>query len=652
MSPSARSIIALMKAVALLSLAAPAGHGLAALRPGFHSGGGAQTCASKPIISGFVPDAFYRPANNVVETFKGTNFNTIATTIAWSVAEQRQGAVNLDRYYPALDALASSGYCLIVILDTSGRKMDVLPPDMRGKSIGPIPEFSIPPWVSGASMPRRQIDFYNGPTNALDFNDPKALQLAADFYRKVIPLLRGRYGPHITAIAPCVTDECEIKYAQRGFKWQSYGEIDQSAFRGYLRSKGLPPAKLPVLDYANSLGRGRPRVQPDYPAMQDFREDSIRNYACALSDIIKTFGFSRMGYFGQPFAFTDGIYATGVIEKTINCFDIVSIDYNFYNGYAVEDKIYTPAFITKYAIDLGYKKVITGLYMERFRDPATAAVGPHGFDVLRSAIAELRPSAAYAGLEIGNLSGHEWLKPTYLKDEVRRFTSPRHSPARPAKTIGLYASMANSYLWQGDWSNGRQVNQDDLVQTYAHLMAKPNYQVRIVSDHQLAANPQALNAYDLIILPHLTAPPPAGREALRKFILAGGKTLSDLGLDEYRPSGEPQKDSLQALLGIRAARPVKGHILVHTGWTLHVLPRQNQYVNGFILAPRQGYAVQYPGLGPGGGLVVKGQESVVFGFMPLLVQGKAAPWAIGIFDDSVKNLVERPTRSTRPSLQN
>lgn len=378
-------------------------------------------CHSQPIISSFVSDVFYQDSEKLVSSFRGTSFNTVATTLAWSVIEKQHRHVDLSMYYPQLDALTQAGYCLIVLIDTSGRAMRSDVAKILVKDITTIPLTSQPEWI-GAFAPRaKAIDFFGTPSGTLDFEDAESFSLVKELYAAVLPELHHRYGSSIVAVSPCITSECEVKYSQVGFRWQSYGPLSQKAFRHQLVKWGIKPEDMPMMNYGNHLAAGNPRIQPLYPHMQTFRENSLRNYVCQLTKIIRSESLKSIGYFGETFTLGDGIFATGVIEKTAGCFDIAAIDYNFYNGHGVEFKPEIPAFMADYALSLGYSQVLVGLYMERFRDINTLKIDPRGYEILHKSLEHIHPDTRITGIEIGNLTGKEFTKlgyVTYLATEM------------------------------------------------------------------------------------------------------------------------------------------------------------------------------------------------------------------------------------------
>lgn len=621
----------------------------------------AGPCQDGPIVSGFESDVFYHEPRTLVRGFEGSGINTVATTIAWSVVEAQPGQIDASPYYPALDALVARGYCLILLLDTAGR---ALHSDIARKyvaDLATIPESSRPGWLVEQVTGLHAVDFYGGVSRSLEFENLEARKLAERFYRGVIPALVARYADHIVGFATCVTSECEIKYSQNGFRWESYSPLAQAAFRAYQQSLGLVPQDMPVMDFPNQLAGGRPREVGAYPVLQAFREDSLREHVCALSAVIGELGQRRIAYFGQPFAFPDGIYATGVIEKVVDCFDLAVIDYNFYNGYALELRPDIPAFITDYALALGYPRVMVGVYAERFRDPVSGVMDPRAYQVLSDALKQVSPSSHILGAEVGNLTGKEFAQLSGIGKLVANITQDPPPSARTQR-VAVYASITNSYLWQGEWSNGRQIIQDNLLATYRTLKAQPGLDVRIVADRHLVDDMDALAGVDVLVLPHLTTMPEGARQAIRNYLDTGGRVLADMQVDAFLPTGAVQDDDgLRRQLGVAAQQAFAGVMGFRHGARLLSFPAQRQYVAGFLMAPLPGFKVAYPALrGNGEGVIVRGPASTVFGYLPLLVEGRFAGWTREAFITELHRLlgaklpgqVGAPTESAESIEQN
>ena len=585
-----------------------------------------MNCAGEPLISGFTPDSFYIPTPELVAGFSGTSFNTIATIVAWSVAEKSPDQYDLTPYLPKFDALVADGKCLIVLIDTGGRGLRTSLAQQY-TNLQSIPQTSVPDWLNKYAGSLYAEDFYGGSETQLDFNNSASLARVEKFYAAIVPLLRARYTDKLVALAPCITTECEIKLSQKGFRWQSYGASAQLNFGNFLTAQGKTTARMPVIDYPNMLAAGNPRLEPLYPDLQKFREQSVANYACRLTAIIRASSVRALGYFGQIFSFTDGIYATGVIERASTCFDAIAIDYNFYNGHHVEVRPDIVAFLAAYASRLGYGSILVGLYLERFRDETTLLLNPTAYSAIEQSLRSIASNPAIAGVEIGNLTATEFNSIRNIKSMVRDLNRIRPATATATRKIAVYASVANFYLWQGDWSNDRQVLQDNLLATYTRLQANADYQVDIIGD--LAMGSIDLQSYDLVVLPHITTMPDMARVNLLAYLRGGGKILTDIRLDDYLPTGALQHDSsfTQAMgIGARQAYP-SGRTFTSIQGLATTLGASGNYSEQVVMAASAGFEIAYRlDGGHGEGLALQGSHSTVFGLLPLLLDSNRE-WA-------------------------
>ena len=598
-------------------------------------------CAGSPVVAGFLADTFYQPPTSVLAGFKGTSFNTVSTIIAWSVTEKTPGQVDISPYIAQLDALANNGFCLIVLIDTSGRPLRTAVA-AKFVDLNIIPSNTAPDWVGLYSAKPKSVDFFGNVRGSFDFNDLGSKARVDLFYEAVLPQLRARYGNKIIAVSPCVTGECEIKYGQRDFHWESYSDAAKADFTRWLTANNAPSGMLPIMNYPNQLGWGNPKPEPMYPYMQSFREDTLSKYACSLTAIIRKNSYPALGYFAQVFSFTDGIYATGAIEKTAQCFDAAALDYNFYNGYDVELKPEIPRFLTSYALRLGFKSIIVGLYAERFRNPTTGLVDPVAYKMITQSLAGIESSSGIAGVEVGNLEASEFANVTNIAGLVKAMNLVPNTTAQTRK-VAIYASLTNSYLWQGEWSDNRQIIQDNLIATYIRLRSNPSYQVDIIGDAEIARLSSAeLAAYTLVVLPHISAMPKVVRTKLRAYFDGGGKLLADMRFDAYNSDGSVQLDqSFFHSIGIGASQAYPANKTFSSELSNRTLDKVDHYAEGFLMAPIPGFKIGYKLVNGGGeGILLQGPRSTVFGFLPLFVTGVNKAWGEQLFDNEVTRLLQ------------
>jgi len=379
---------------------------------------------------------------------------------------------------------------------------------------------------------------------------------------------------------------------------------------------------MPVLAYGNPLAGGSPHREPLMPALMEFRELAVKNYTCALTALIRSRGFWAFGYFAQPLAFHDGIYATGAIERCVECFDAISIDYNFYNGYSTERRPQVLPALMSYALGLGYRNLVAGMYVERFRDPKTDQFDESILPVLKKSIEGLPQDERVVGLDVGGLYPQEFplLKKYGLVLPARR---PPPSRGKRAKVrIGVLASMTNSLVWHGEWSNDRQLLQDSLFSAYTVMSAVPDFEVSMIAEEPIRRNPEMLKAFDVIYLPHLTAVDDRVRAALVAYHSGGGRLAQDERFDSFASDGTFRQSTLDPLFGIGGQQWEHHDALFCVSGRAVRFPRQDRkYVSFSRFAPLMGFSLELEDTEhPGTGLVLHGPRTLAFGYLGQLME--------------------------------
>jgi len=224
-----------------------------------------------------------------------SGFNSITLPIAWSVAEPQPGQFDLSPYYPALDQIAASSLNMIVHLDASAREVLVF----DGQNLSSTGTTGVPGWLIERYPDATAMDSSGARAHNLDYADSQHQAALEQFYRASLEVLRARYGDRVIAVAPGLVHELELKYAQWGYRWQSYTDAAQQGFDAWRRAAGKAPATLPVIDYANNLGSYQPRVEPLFEDYMRYREQSLRDYVCRLTQLIRNYGYPATSYFGQ-----------------------------------------------------------------------------------------------------------------------------------------------------------------------------------------------------------------------------------------------------------------------------------------------------------------------------------------------------------------
>ena len=555
----------------------------------------------------------------LIETFSRAGLNTVSVIVAWSTVEPAPGRFDFSAYEQRLDRLTEAGFRLLLILDSSGRPLLDTAVRLTG-------ERALPEWMKNQFDPSLSRDFTGNQGINLDYHDSRHLPPLENFYRRTVAELGGRYGPKVLAFAPGIMHELELKYAQQGYRWQSYSEHAQRGFDDWLKRRGLPPAPMPVIDYANQTGQGFPTYQPLYGELMRFREHTLREYVCRLTGLIREQDFAAAGYFGQVLSAHDAIYALGIIEQLVDCLDTVTVDYNYYDGWNVELNPYIIPLLVNYAHNLGYREVLAGLYLEWL-------YGPHGQflhdpqPLVGRTVELLGRQRPPAGVEIGNIRLPDL-------DQLRSFGLRRLSasagPARTAPfTVGLVASVWTYYLWVGEHWHERNIVQDALLESYRLLLESPDFEVQVLGEQALLN--QDLGRFDALFLPHQTTLSPAAVDALLRYHAGGGRLAQDLRFGAFEISGAPTHDWHNALFGIAGVEWRNDDALFVS--RLGPRPRRvrlpaqgRSYFGHARLAAQPGYRLLMSDFyHPGTGLMVRGPRTLAFGFLPQLAEDKRKP---------------------------
>lgn len=564
--------------------------------------------------------------DQLIGQLQAAGFNTVAVPIAWGLVEPRDDEFDFSLYTRVLDQVTAAGLKLILVLDSSGRELIHF-------EQGSLQRLALPDWLLSRAEQAESYDFMGVRGLNLDYNDTRHLPYLTDFYQHALALIRERYADAIHSVVPGITHELEIKYSQYGYRWQSYTEAAQQAFAHWLQQQNKPVTKLPVIDYPNNIGEGLPRYEPLFEDLMRFRETRLKAYVCRLTDWIRTAGFKAGAYFGQSLHSHDAIYALGIIEETVDCFDTVTVDFNYYDGFTLYPEPWVLPLLYNYAQHLGYEEVAAGLYVERFYE---AEAMDTAWSILADTLRVLGQQG-YHNVEIGNI------EPADLSQIKPSFWAPLYDSgtSEPAHyQIGIVASKWTFYLWTGEHSYQRNISLDALIGSYRLLSQQADFAVAILGEQALQ---QAdLSRFDALILPHQTTLSAAAAQAIEHYYQRGGKLVQDVQYQSFALDGKPRYGWENDLFGISAIewRHADDKFIV-AGRRL-VLPRQNQnYFSHFLLAPKQGYELRmrrFNNLDVG--LMLRNQQTLTFGFLPQLIEdpGKGDFWQ-QLYVDAIRDLL-------------
>ena len=588
--------------------------------------------SSKPIVTKLIASDIFTYDSKHLEqlaiALKSADINTITVVIAWSIIEPKPGQYEFIHYTTPLDFLTQQGFDLLLALDSSRRKIINQNQQLTG-------EFSAPQWLFQRYPDAIAVDFFSTQNSTqdsglsktqkfdypydFDYHDTQHLPAIDRFYNKTIQFFRQRYGDKVLAFIPGITHELEIKYGQHGYRWQSYSKKAQQGFSNLLQKRGKATTDMPVIAYSNSLVNGYPTLEPEFPELMQYREAVLKQYVCRLTDLIRQHGAIAAGYFGQPLTSHDAIYALGIIEEVVDCFDKITVDYNYYNGWKVELNPYVLPLLVNYAYNLGYSRIMAGLYLERLY-AADGTLNKHYLYAITDTLKLLR-NTPIVGIEIGNVAFDDLsiLSTFSLPSQVGSTVSTGNIRFK----IGLVASKWTFYLWHGEYSNERNIIQDALFASFRLLHHADDFDANVLGERALLT--QDLSQYDALVFPHQTTLSTSAMAAVHRYAKSGGRLVQDVRLNAFAATGELNSGWEKELFGIAGLSwHNESQRFIYNNRRI-ILPKQpNLYFTYATMAAAPGYKVTMPLFQQTNiGLMIRGPRTLVFGFLPQLIEDKA-----------------------------
>ena len=375
---------------------------------------------------------------------------------------------------------------------------------------------------------------------------------------------------------------------------------------------------MPVIDYSNNLANSHPTLESEFPELMQYREAVLKRYVCRLTDLIRQHGSIAAGYFGQSLTSHDAIYALGIIEEVIDCFDKITVDYNYYSGWQVELNPYVIPLLVNYATNLGYPRVMAGLYLERLYE--AGHLNKHYLHAVTDTLKLLRGNSI-AGIEIGNVLFNDLniLSTLPLLKHINSSVSKENSRFK----IGLVASKWTFYLWHGEHSNQRNTIQDALFASFRLLHHADDFAVNVLGEHALMT--QDLSQYDALVFPHQTTLSASAMAMVHRYAKTGGRLVQDVRLNAFAATGELNSGWEKELFGIAGLSwHNDSQRFIYNNRRI-ILPKQaNLYFAYATMAAAPGYKVTMPLFRQTNiGLMIRGPRTLVFGFLPQLIEDKA-----------------------------
>ena len=563
---------------------------------------------------------------------RARGFSHATVYLNWSDIEARKGHYAFAHYHDHLDAIVRGGLSLILVLDMGGRPHK----DDTGKVVPNV--YTVPGWLVAERPDALMKNFSGDASWQPDFADAVVQRYAQGFIAQTVDYFSRRYAGKVLGYAIGLQEEHEIKYGQMGYQWRDFKESTQNEFQKRHQ------ARQPVINYNNNIAAGIPRTEPLLYAHKEFREQRLQHATCAYARTIRDKGAQAIGYFAETFTSHDAIYATGIVEKLVDCLDIAIIDFNFFDGYQLVDDADVLPTLANYLASLGYRKIMVGAYAERWAAEGRTRDLMPVFQ--RSLVQSLRQDRVI-GYEIGGFAhqmGNDSPLASLQLGQLHPATAMAPQPAPQRARIGVLGSATNFHVWHGERSAGRNIHHDALFAAYKLLQNQGDMEVHLIGDKNLLQDDDPLlQTLDAIVVPHQAALPPQAKQRLTAFWKKGGALIQDMRLGEFDENGKPTFDWMHEVFGIADIEwKSTGGIFLIDKAIYRLKPSRRLYTSYAALTPRPGYRlVATELLRREKGIMVRGERTLAFGFLPQLAEGPGS--------EAWKQLFIQQIRATVPA---
>ena len=593
----------------------------------------------------------------VAKKLKHGGFNHVTLYVPWFEVEPREGTFDFAKFDGWIAPLAKEGIKFILIIDFGGRPFF----DDAGRK---TERSVIPDWFIQRHGDALMRNFSSQPTRQINFLDADARKLTSRLVDNSVRHFSRMYGEAISGFAIGLQEEHEIKYGQEGYQWRDYGRQFVEQYRNKFNT--APP----VINYNNEIAQANVRRESHLMDLLKLRDEHLMDAMCHYAAIVREYRHAVVAYFGEIFTSHDAIYGGGIVEKLSPCVDIAVVDFNFYDGYQLQPNVDILPLMANYLAHNGYKKIMIGAYAEQWANQGRKI---ELLPYINQSLERAASNPNVIGFEIGGFyktTQNNQVQSLDFEQLGRiEMNSPATKAAAASMRIGLLASQVNFNFWHGERSNGRNVHQDALERAYGLLAAMPDVEVVVLGDRALLEDRALVQSLDAIFVPHQIVLQHATKQRLRDFWARGGVLIQDMRLGEFSPDGAATGDWLHDVFGIAEIRWSQGPgRFVYMGERVGLDMRGKTYVNHALLKPRPGYSVHAKSLGSkrdewlswlkshllgregatqdaAYGVVLSGERSLVFGFLPQLVEGPEATIWRRVFVDEVAAAVARGVRS-------
>jgi hypothetical protein len=547
----------------------------------------------------------------------------ITFPVVWKHVEHVRGEFDFRRYDDLLKPILMRGFSLVILLDAGGR-WDF---DSEGNAIFGV--IGYPDWFLKGEQ-HFALDFQGTVTTQVSFVNDEAISAIERFYDAAVPHFAELASHQLHGIAVGLQMEFEIKYGQNGYVWRDYSN---SAIGHFKAASGFDP---PVLNYGRSIVAAQSEC-PGFCEWMEFREQTLAAAVARLSSVIRRHGQKAIGYFGEFFNSHDGIYALGIVGDLVPYLDVVVLDFNFFNGWDLDPDPWKVPLMANFAKTIGYKAVLGGYYVERWRQPVNqpgAPTDPTVFSLIGQSIREARERDLIDGAEIGGFGD--------ITRDVGRLRAPdldavlsegdfrsNKRPERDPFHIGLVGSHATFNWFIGEHAFGRNIHADALVRSFELFSKQTDIDCRVLSEKTLRHNKDILNDLDAIYVPHQ----PVIADDLRRLLTGyansdRGLLIQDMRFGEWTGNGGFSGGWSNELFGITGIVGRNGGMFTYRGSQLRMPEQTRQYVSHAQLLGSPGTEVLIPAVEGHGGLFLLNLNCVTLGFIPAILEGAGASrWA-------------------------
>lgn len=577
---------------------------------------------------------------NLLSDIKKNNFSHVTYYLNWADIETQKNNYQFSHYHKYLDTIVNSGLSLILVLDMGGRTYL----DENGKKIAD--ESTAPKWIY-KDHPNSVMKNFSGDYQwQPDFTDETIQKFSTEFISQTVNHFSNRYPGKILGFAIGLQEEHEIKYGQTGYQWRDYKESTQ---RDFFKKYGT---RQPTINYNNNIQKGFAQTEPLLHIHKEYRENRLRDATCLYAKAIQKNGALAMGYFAETFTSHDAIYATGVVEKLADCIDIAVIDFNFYDGYRlVPDADVLPT-LANYLGSLGYKQIMVGAYAEVWeRQNKTHELIP----VINRSATQALSQAKVIGFEVGGFQRQAAAGQSATIDTEKlsaisvKIANDSSTTEKERLKIGILGSTTNFYVWHGERSSGRNIHRDALFAAYKILSDQTALDVHLIGEKNLLQDDPIIQSLDAIFVPHQTALPQSIKSKLTTYWKEGGALIQDMRLGEFDENGAPTADWMNEVFGISKIKwKNKGGVFLINNEIYRLKPSSRLYTSYASITPRQGYKLLATDiLHRDTGIMVRGERTLAFGFMPQLVEDQTKDAWRKLFVREIMNVVPKKSASVQ-----